>query len=81
MLVSRFWELSDQKRSKLQAAGKCFICEKIWHFSRNCPEANKVSGLQGKRPPGTAAFSVEPEFADIEDLRALANSINTADEL
>ena len=57
------------------------------HFSRNCPEQNKVQSSSNK-PPGVASFGIDVDFGDIEnqhelsvqslDCEIAANNINVA---
>jgi uncharacterized Fe-S cluster protein YjdI len=46
------------KKGKAKLVGKCYLCKKLSHMARNCPQGNKVQFNTGK-PPGTSNFNVE----------------------
>lgn len=55
-------------RNKQKAEGRCFNCNELGHFTRNCPKNNKVKTGGGK-PPGMASFSAQIELdGDILDV-------------
>ncbi|KAG6886572.1 hypothetical protein C0992_003339, partial [Termitomyces sp. T32_za158] len=64
--------LSKEEREELKAAGKCFICKKDGHFSRNCPDKSRQTS-SGHRPPGISANSIRfhesVDFEQTEQLR------------
>lgn len=50
-------------------------------MSRNCPDAQRVRSTRTGRAPGLTSFSVQPDFAAIDELRELAASTATSDGL
>ena len=51
-----------------EADGLCFNCHRAGHFSRNCPDLNKVSSSsRGIGPPGVSTFGVNIDYGVIED--------------
>ena len=59
-------KMSQEKQERHKAEGLCFICHKAGHFSRNCPERNKVPSTSNK-PPGVASSGVNVDFGDVEN--------------
>ncbi|KAF9265210.1 hypothetical protein L218DRAFT_1021588 [Marasmius fiardii PR-910] len=70
-------ELTDKKKDKYHAVGKCFQCGKIGHMSCQCPQGKTMS-RNGNVPPGIS--SIEP-ILDPEELRQLANTTEEITEL
>ena len=64
-------KMSSEEQERHKAEGLCFICHKSGHFSRNCPERNKVASTSSK-PPGVASFGIDLDFGDIENQRELS---------
>ena len=64
-------KMSQEKQERHKAKGLCFICHKAGHFSRNCPERNKVPSTSNK-PPGVASSGVNVDFGDVENQRELS---------
>jgi len=64
-------KLSNEEQEQHKAEGLCFGCHRTGHFSRNCPEQNKVSSSSNK-PPGVASFGINVDFGDIENQRELS---------
>ena len=62
--------MSQEEQERHKAEGLCFICHKAGHFSRNCPERNKVPSTSNK-PPGVASFGVNIDFGDVKNQREL----------
>ncbi|KIK11107.1 hypothetical protein PISMIDRAFT_19808 [Pisolithus microcarpus 441] len=62
--------LSKEDQERHKAKGLCYICHKSGHFSRNCPDRQKVTS-SGK-PPGVTSFGVDVDFGDVEQQRHLA---------
>ncbi|KAF6763955.1 hypothetical protein DFP72DRAFT_752686, partial [Ephemerocybe angulata] len=61
--------MSENERQDHVAQGKCFLCHGHGHIARNCREANVVSAQPGgRRPPGMAAFNLEMELEDSDDV-------------
>ena len=55
-------------RNKQKAEGRCFNCNEVGHFTRNCPRNNKVK-TGGTGPPGMTSFSAAIELdGDILDV-------------
>lgn len=50
-------KLSKDEQERHKAEGLCYICHKSGHFSRNCPERQKVSS--SSKPPGVTSFGVD----------------------
>ncbi|KAF6748833.1 hypothetical protein DFP72DRAFT_748892, partial [Ephemerocybe angulata] len=49
------------------AAGKCYSCEEVGHYTRNCPRMNAVRAPSGK-PPGLANHNIDiPEDSEGEN--------------
>lgn len=65
-------KLSQEEQERHKAEGLCYICHKAGHFSRNCPERQKVSS--SSKPPGVSSFGVDVDFGDVENQRQLARS-------
>ena len=64
-------KLSKEEQERHKADGLCFHCHRAGHFSRNCPDLNKVpSGSKGSDPPGVPTFGVSIDYDAIEDQRA-----------
>jgi len=63
--------LSNEEQERHKAEGLCFICHKSGHFSRNCPNRNKVSS-DSMKPPGVVSFGIGVDFGDIENQRELS---------
>lgn len=59
-------KLSKDEQERHKAEGLCFICHKLGHFSRNCPERQKISS---SKPPGVSSFGVDVDFGDVERQR------------
>jgi len=64
-------KLSNEEQERHKAKGLCFICHKSGHFSRNCPDRNKVSS-DSTKPPGVVSFGIGVDFGDIENQRELS---------
>ncbi|KAF8816246.1 hypothetical protein BYT27DRAFT_7050322, partial [Phlegmacium glaucopus] len=57
--------------------GKCFECKETGHLARNCPTKNTVKS-NGPKPPGAAAFNIEPVSKpenDWDDLVEILDSL------
>jgi len=51
------------------------MCSGTGHFSRNCPQRNKVaSSSKGDAPPGVMSYSVKVDFGDIESQQGLSKA-------
>ncbi|KAG6874962.1 hypothetical protein C0992_005778 [Termitomyces sp. T32_za158] len=59
--------LSQEEKEELKAAGRCYICQKEGHFSRNCPDKSRSTYCSGK-PPGIGANSVR--FSPVTDVES-----------
>ena len=64
-------KMSNKEQEQHKAEGLCFVCHKSGHFSRNCPERNKVPSKSDK-PPGIQSFGVGVDFGDVENQRELS---------
>ncbi|KAF5335687.1 hypothetical protein D9611_009565 [Ephemerocybe angulata] len=59
--------LSPDEEAELRAAGKCFSCKEVGHYTRNCPRMNSVRAPNGK-PPGLVNHNIDiPEGSDDEN--------------
>jgi len=68
-------KLSKGEEEQRKAEGLCFMCSGTGHFSRNCPQRNKVaSSSKGDAPPGVTSYGVEVDFGDIESQRGLSKA-------
>ena len=66
-------KLSKDEEVRCKAEGLCFICSGSGHFSRNCPQRNKVVSLSnGNAPPGVMSYGVDLDFGDIECQQGLS---------
>jgi len=71
-------KLSNEEQERHKAEGLCFVCHKPGHFSRNCPDRNKVPSASDK-PPGVASFGIGVDFGDIEKQRELSTRSQDGD--
>jgi len=68
-------KLSKDEEERRKAEGLCFICSGTGHFSRNCPQRNKVaSSSKGNSPPGVTSYGVDIDFGDVECQRGLSKA-------
>ncbi|KIO10654.1 hypothetical protein M404DRAFT_20901 [Pisolithus tinctorius Marx 270] len=65
-------KLSKEEQERHKVEGLCFICHKLGHFSRNCPDRQTV--LNAGKSSGVMSFGVGVDFGDIECQRQLASS-------
>jgi hypothetical protein len=50
--------MSAQKRNEMLAEGRCFTCNDVGHFARNCPKTANVVSKQKGKPPGFGIHAV-----------------------
>jgi len=63
-------KLSKDEQERHKSEGLCFNCHRAGHFSRNCPDLNKVTlSSTGSNPPGVTSFGVNIDYATIEEQR------------
>jgi len=68
-------KLSKDEEARCKAEGLCFVCSVTGHFSRNCPQRNKVaSSSGGNLPPGVTSYGVDIDFGDIKCQRGLSKA-------
>jgi hypothetical protein len=71
---SRTPRRSEKELAEFRASGRCFVCGGEGHISRNCPE-NQTVHASGSRPPGKAAFSIEPVASGLDDSVEVLDSL------
>jgi hypothetical protein len=57
--------MSAQKRNEMLAEGRCFTCNDVGHFARNCPKTANIVSKQKGKPPGFGIHAVR--FANERD--------------
>ena len=78
-LTSRM-KLSKEEHDHAVENKLCFICKKSGHFANACPDTCTIQGGSSSKPPGVSSFSVHVT-PDIEQLRALADTTESLDQL
>ena len=68
-------KLSKDEEARHKAEGLCFVCSGTGHFSRNCPQRNKIaSSSHSNAPPGVTSYGVDLDFGDLECQRGLSKA-------
>ncbi|KIM69226.1 hypothetical protein SCLCIDRAFT_19845 [Scleroderma citrinum Foug A] len=71
-------KLSKDEQEKHKSEGLCFNCHQVGHFSRNCPDLNKVtSSSKGLSPPGITTFRINIDYATIKEQRESSYAMKT----
>ena len=73
-------KLSKEEHDHAVENKLCFICKKSGHFANACPDTCTIQGGSSSKPPGVSSFSVHVT-PDIEQLRALADTTESLDQL
>ena len=68
-------KLSKDEEERRKTEGLCLNCSGAGHFSRNCPQRNKVpSTLKHDSPPGVTSYGMGLDFGDIECQQELSKA-------
>ncbi|TFK48034.1 hypothetical protein OE88DRAFT_596016 [Heliocybe sulcata] len=74
-------QLSNKEREELKASGKCFKCQETGHLARNCPKGLNVKSNKSGKAPGLTNFNVEMDLQEAEELRGLADTTETINDI